>query len=210
MKTTVAASRHPAKQTGRKNRLPPVRLVLPVLLCLIYFLLPPHSLNSATAGNLDQKSLREYQVKAAFLYNFAKFIFWPKENIKQSPSFLIGILGKDPFGTALEEVISMRSLKGKPVVIKRATNPQDLADCQVVFIAESEKSRLPEDLQFFQKKSILTTSEIAGFAQSGGMIEMMVIKKQIRFDINSTAAQRAKLRIRSQLLELARKIVSEK
>ncbi|MBJ6727797.1 YfiR family protein [Geomesophilobacter sediminis] len=152
-------------------------------------------------------SVREYQVKAAFIYNFMKFVEWPAgEGVGTPSTITFGILGKDPFGEALDQ-IKGKTAKGRRVVVVHFRRVEEVRDCDVLFIAESEKSRVVHILKGVQNARILTVSDLDGFCQAGGMISLVSAQSRIVFDINAGAANRARLRISSQLLKLARNVI---
>lgn len=152
---------------------------------------------------------REYLIKAAFLYKFAKFVDWPAKAFRNDRAPLtICILGKEPFGAALEN-IKDKKVKGRKLVIQRLARLEDLKQCHVLFISESEEKRLPKILRAIKGKAILTVSDMKEFARRGGIIDLVTVKKKIRFEINVDAAHTARLKISSKLLKLA-KIVKEK
>lgn len=151
---------------------------------------------------------REYLIKAAFLYNFVKFIEWPAEVLSEaSPMITICVLGEDPFGVALDS-IKEKIVKSRNLAIRRFEGLQDLAACHVLFISLSEKTRLAQVVQTFKDRSILTVSEVPGFAERGGIINFTIEKNNVRFEINVDSAERARLKISSQLLKVA-KVVRE-
>ncbi|HYA64658.1 MAG TPA: YfiR family protein [Candidatus Sulfotelmatobacter sp.] len=146
----------------------------------------------------------EYQVKASFLYNFSKLTEWPRETFSErEPELVIGIVGEDPFGAAMDRIAEVEKQRGRKLVIKRLRWDQDLKPCHVLFVSRSEKKHLRAILSKVDGAGILTVSEIEGFAVSGGMIEFVFDENRIRFDINREAAQRGNLRISSRLLVLA-------
>jgi hypothetical protein len=148
---------------------------------------------------------KEYQVKAAFLFNFAQFVEWPPAAFKNPDSPLsIGILGEDPFGSALEETVKGESIRNRKLIIKRSRRAEDLNGCQLVFIAKSEKTKLSDALTKLTGKGILTVSEIEGFGLRGGMFNFFIEGNKVRFEINPAAAQHEGLKISSQLLSLGR------
>jgi hypothetical protein len=176
----------------------------------------------------DSKQNREEQIKAAFLYNFIKFVDWPKEKMADSNEpIIIGIIGKDPFGDAFEP-IKDKKIKGRGVVIKRFKSFEEikkssekdksefgrkiesLKKCHLLFICSSEKKNLREIIKALKDSPVLTVGETAGFLEAGGTIKFLMEEKKIRFEINVTAAEQAKLKIRSQLLRLAKRVLKEK
>jgi hypothetical protein len=150
----------------------------------------------------------EYQVKAAFLYNFAKFVEWPAQTFPADDSpVVIGILGKNPFGEDLERTVRDKSINGRPLAVRSLASLDDpvLKHCQIIFIHPAEKGRLGEILARLKGTPALTVSETEGFTQSGGMINFVMEGRKVRFEINDAAAARAGLKISSKLLSLARK-----
>jgi hypothetical protein len=164
----------------------------------------------ASPGNLRAGGAmqREYEIKAAYLYNFINYIDWP-ENTFPGPggTITIGVVGQNPLGTALE-VLNGKQVKGRTVVLKPILDAKDLDQCQIVFINSSEKARLPELLQKLKDSRALTVSEIDGFAQQGGIINFISEHNKVRFEINPDAARRLGLNISSELLKLAKVVKS--
>jgi hypothetical protein len=148
----------------------------------------------------------EYELKAAFLYNFVKFTEWPAEELgKDEDPFVIGVLGKDPFGAALDKVIQGETIHRKPIVARRfARMDEAAASSHVLFISSSEENNLVGLLRVLGGQSILTVGEMENFAQRGGIICLKKENNRIVFEINLEAAKRAKLNMNAQLLKLAR------
>lgn len=152
--------------------------------------------------------LKEYQVKAAFLYNFAKFIQWPDSAFADEHTPLcIGTIGHDPFGEALDD-IAAKTVQARPVEIRRFEDIQDIDFCHILFINLSEQEQLAPLLARLKGRSILTVSEIEHFAQAGGMVNFVVQGQKIRLEINPLSAEQAGLKISSKLLQLATIITS--
>lgn len=151
----------------------------------------------------------EYQIKAAFLYNFVKFVEWPAETLPGDRPIIVGVLGKDPFGLALDDVILGKAVDGHPIQILRTNSVQDLRSCRIAFISPSEAKRLPEILAGLRGSSVLTVGEADHFAQLGGMIQFTLEGNKVRFAINVDAAERAHLKVSSKLLSLATVIHDE-
>jgi hypothetical protein len=151
----------------------------------------------------------EYEIKAAFIFNFAKFIEWPARIMNETNgSFIIGILGKDPFGNSLEQTIGGKTIKGKKISIRRFRQPDEIQTCHILFISESERYNLPVILDAIKDKSILTVSDMPVFAQRGGMIHMYTEDNRVRFAVYMPALERAGLNVSAKLLSLA-KVLSE-
>ena len=148
----------------------------------------------------------EYQVKAAFLYNFMKFVEWPGDGLGNPGVLTLGILGRDPFGDALEEVRD-KTAKGRRVVLLHLKSLEEVKDCDLLFVCGSEKGRLTQIVKAAQNYRILTVADQEGFCQAGGMINLVFVKNRVGFEVNVAAANRGRLRVSSQLLKLARLVL---
>lgn len=149
----------------------------------------------------------EYQVKAAFLFNFVKFVEWPAEAFADSNApLVIGVLGDDPFGSALDQTISGKNINGRQLVIRRLKWGQDLRGCHVLFISSSERNRLSQIIQSLRGASVLTVGETGQFNQQGGIINFVLDASKVRFEINTGVAEQAHLKISSRLMSLAKNV----
>jgi YfiR/HmsC-like len=163
------------------------------------------------AGSLRPQgaSTVEYQVKAAFLYNFAKFIEWPTDSFASQKSPMnFCIFGHDPFGSALDEVLRGKSVNNREFLARRITEDAELKTCQLVFVSWQEDKRLPEVLSSVKGASVLVVGESTDFAGRGGTVQFFLDENKLRFAVNLEAAKRARLQISSKLLALA-KIVGD-
>jgi hypothetical protein len=152
----------------------------------------------------QQSKLPEYEVKAAYLYNFGKFVEWPATaNTGKDNSFTICVLGQDPFGPALDAALAGQSIDGKNVVARRLSRPQEALNCRIVFISSSEESRLKDVLEALDKAAVLTVSDIPQFSTRGGAIQFVLDGKKIRFEVNLSNAADAGLTLSSELLKVA-------
>ena len=161
--------------------------------------------------NVSAESMQyqEYLVKAAFLFNFTKFVDWPSESFKDNAAPIkLYILGDDPFGEALD-TIRDKTVKGRRLVIKRCQKVEELEGAHLLFISASEKGRVNQILQSLKNTPVLTISETERFGQMGGIINFITVENKVQFEINSEQAQQNKLKISSQLLKLARIVRSE-
>ena len=171
---------------------------------IYFFVLCLGLLLAAAPGRAQVPPPSEYQLKAAFLYNFAKFIDWPPEAFAadQSP-FIIGILGDNPFGTDLERTVAGKLINNRPITIRSFPTAAEAANCHILFISSSEKKLLPEIIQSLHGTAVLTVGETDQFIASGGMVNFMQEASKIRFQINDDAAKAARLKISSKLMSLA-------
>jgi YfiR/HmsC-like len=147
----------------------------------------------------------EYQLKAAFLFNFAKFIDWPPASFTNpQASFSICILGADPFGSAMDELLQGKTIGDRRVSVQRSHQIADMRHCQMVFVSSSEKARVREIIEGLKGTNALVVGETEGFAAAGGAIQFAIEDNHVRFLINTDAAERAGLKVSSKLLSLAR------
>jgi hypothetical protein len=159
----------------------------------------------APAMKAEREKPTDYQVKAAYLYNFGKFVSWPPKPDSSSPSksFDLCVLGKDPFGPLLDSTVADETIDGKTVIVSRISKVQDSARCAIVFVSHSEAERLKPVLEGLRSSNALTVSDIPGFADQGGMIEFVISENRVRFQVNLGAAQHAGLALSSELLKVA-------
>ena len=146
---------------------------------------------------------RENQIKAVFLFNFAQFVEWPRESFKETNTFVIGVLGNDPFGNYLDETIRGEEVNGHPLVVQRFRQIEDVKTCHILFINMPDVHQLKQAVASLKSRSILTVSDAAGFTQQGGMIRFFTEDRKTRIRINLNAAKDADLAISSKLLRLA-------
>ena len=147
----------------------------------------------------------EYEVKAAFLSNFTQFVKWPaKAFADPGTPFSIGILGEDPFGSALEKIVQGQSVAGRKITIRRGRNAGDVRNCHLVFISKSERARVAEHIAGLQGTNALIVGETPQFTGQGGAIGFTMEGDKVRFEITSANAQRAGLALSSRLLKLGR------
>ncbi len=147
----------------------------------------------------------EYRFKAVYLFNFLQLIEWPKAAFSSDESpLVVGILGKDPFGRLLDDLLKKERINERPVVIRRYRDSSEVENCHLLFVSNSEEERIPAILQQTRQWQSLTVSEIKGFAEQGGGINFYVDNNRIRFEINIEVLKKADLHASSKLLRLAR------
>lgn len=167
-------------------------LITRIILILWVAVLPVSSYGETT--------IEGYTVKAVFMYNFTKFIEWPEEHKTTN----ICVLGKDPFGKALT---TLEKQKAPEIKVRNKTYGDDLEDCHVLFISESEKFRLEHILAIIEGKPILTISEIKDFIEKDGMIGFINDKNRVKLEMNAKSMLKNKLKVEPMLLEIARKVI---
>lgn len=151
-------------------------------------------------------TLAEYEIKAALLYKVMNYVEWPAEALGREPAFTIGVVGDDPDGklfTVLNGVLPKKTFKGKKIVVKQLSDTDDWEDCQMLYIASSEKRRLPDILERTAKiNPVLVVGEVAGFAERGGHVNLVSGMNSVNLEINNSAASKSGLSISPQLLKL--------
>jgi hypothetical protein len=156
------------------------------------------------ANGLAQQQPSEYELKAAFLFNFAKFVEWPPDAFAHTNSpIVIGILGKNVFGDNLKKIINDRKVNNRSFQFLNLDSASQATNCQILFINSSEKNDYAKIIGSLHNASVLTISEADGFLKAGGMINFLIEGKNIRFQISDDAAKKARLKISSKLLSLA-------
>jgi hypothetical protein len=150
----------------------------------------------------------EYEVKAALLYKFASFVEWPPET--SGSELCIGVVGQDPFGVILDQVVKGKSINGRGFILKRLKFGEDPAGCHILFVSASERAKLRPILDRLEAAGVLTVSDIPGFCRAGGMIGLEMSDQRVRFEINPDAAERGRLKLSSKLLSLARIVREER
>jgi hypothetical protein len=146
----------------------------------------------------------EYQVKAVFLFNFAHFVSWPVDTFRRPDApFVIGVLGTDPFGSTLDDVVRGETIDHHPFVVKRFQDAREVADCNILFIGRTEPVRVDEALAALKGRSVLTVSDADGSEHRGVMIGLFTENNRVRLRIDLAAAKAANLTISSNLLRPA-------
>ena len=146
----------------------------------------------------------EQEIKAAWLFNFARFVEWPTNSFAtQTAPIVVGVVGKDPFGKELEKALVGRTIRGRPVLLKRGLAESDLANCHLLFISPSERRRLRDLPEKLRGAPVLTVGETDEFLDQGGIINFVIKENAVRFEINVRPAQRAGLKLDANLLKVA-------
>jgi YfiR/HmsC-like len=152
-----------------------------------------------------QTSMEEYRLKAAFVASFAGFVEWPPDTLKNSHDpIAICVLGENPFGTALDQAASGKSIQDHKLVVHVITDVRQAAGCQILFVSSSESKHLRSILKDVQLSGVLTVGDTRDFTSQGGVINLQLESDRIRILINMDTAEQGRLRISSKLLSLAR------
>ena len=162
------------------------------------------TLNGILAPRAAEPAVSEYQVKAAWLLNFARFVEWPGGAFDNPRApFVVGILGRDPFGKDLEQTFAGKTVRGRAFEIRRVASDDDVRGCHILFVADSERKRFREQVVKTAGAPVLTVGENEDFLDGGGIVNFLLKDKSIRFEINLTAAQAAGLKLDANLLKVA-------
>lgn len=161
------------------------------------------------ASGLNARPPTEYEVKAAFLFNFSKFVEWPpKAFTSESSPMVIGIVGDDPFGDALAQLVKDQTAQGRNIEIRHFAADEDCSASHLLFLSRSVAARTGEILRRIQGRPIVTVSEKDNFVRQGGVIGFVLVEDSVRFDINASTAERVGLKASSKLLAVARSVVN--
>lgn len=155
------------------------------------------------AGQSGRASFEEYDIKAAFVYNFIKFVEWPESSMNRSDKISIAILGSDPFRGKLDKLIAGKRVKNKVITVKHYSDITQIPFCHVLFISNSETRDLRSIFSSIKNKNFLTVGESSKFLKRGGIIKFLTYDNKVRFEINLKTAHAHKLKISSRLLRLA-------
>jgi hypothetical protein len=186
---------------ARRRFIPALPGLLPALLALTL------CLPELARGQSDDT--REYQIKAAFLFNFVQFVKWPSTAFSSSDApIYIGVLGDDPFGSTLDDTIQGEVVDGHHLSVIRSPRVEEMTQCQVVFVCRSQEGQIANILAQLGSRPILTVSDVSDFADEGGDIDFYMSGDRIRFEINAEAVRQGGLRLSSQLLALGKIVKS--
>lgn len=198
----------------RSRRSKPVAFVSPIVRerrddrpFAFLILLALSFLLASVSAVAQQTHPTESQVKAAYLYNFGKFVRWQSDQMARLDSLEICVLGKDPFGAVLDATVAGESVDGRTIRVRRVAKVQDVGPCSILFVSSSEEGRLSSVLASVQPLSALTVSDIPHFADKGGMIGFVKQEDRIRFEVNRKAAEQSHLVLSSELLKVAVKVL---
>lgn len=163
------------------------------------------SLAAASSIRAQAGTSVEYQIKAAFLFNFAKFVDWPPDAFPSDKApITLCMFRHDPFGSSLDEIIQGKTINNRAILARRTNELPDLKPCQLVFVDKEADKGLSDVLNSLKGTSALVVGESEGFAERGGGIQFFLEDNKLRFAINVDAIQRARLNVSSKLLALAR------
>ena len=168
------------------------------------------AISVARVGAQSSSIAPEYKVKAAFLFHFAQFVEWPTNAFSSDTApLIIGILGKDPFGPVIDEIIRGEVVGAHPLQVQRYRSLNELGPCHILFVGASEAANTRAICAKLEGKPVVTVGETENFARSGGIIRFMKEGSKIRFRINIQAAREANVTISSKLLRAAEIVTTD-
>jgi hypothetical protein len=187
---------NPSRQDGKALGLSRILILVGLLFA--------QSLNSKTTEGEQDFQADEYEIKAAYLLNFANFVDWPDtQNGGPQTPIQVCLLGQDPLGTTLARMMTDHLPHGRSLLLRRVLRTEPISNCQILYIGPSEGKYVPQIIDSLGNASILTVGENDQFATQGGIIQLVMEDKRIRFKINATAASLVGIHISSRLLALA-------
>ena len=152
----------------------------------------------------DGTPVDEYQLKAVFLFNFAKFVEWPPQAFASPRDpFAICVLGDSPFGAALDDAVRGKTVEARPIAIRLVSSGEQARTCQILFVSASERKNMRGLLEALRSRCVLTVGDTEDFTANGGIVRFKMKDGRVRIEIDADAAGRANLRISSRLLSLA-------
>jgi hypothetical protein len=157
----------------------------------------------ASAAAAQTRAPARNEVEAAYLYQFGRYVDWTSTRPSNADAFNICVLGADPFGSALDDIVRGKVIGDQQVAVKRILGAGESQTCRVVFVSPSEESRVPAILKALEGKSIVTVGRGAQFTRRGGMIAFTSEDAKVRFIVNLAAADAANVRLSSQLIRVA-------
>jgi hypothetical protein len=161
-----------------------------------------------SSAQVQSSTASEYQVKAAFLYNFAKFVEWPPSSFSDASAPLqICVFGRDPFGEELRNITSEKTVNGRKLEVRQVADLQHARSCHILFVASSGKTAVKQIVEGLRGVSVLTVGDTKGFAEQGGMINFVLENDRVQFEVSRKAAEQAGLKISSKLLSVAKLVI---
>ena len=177
-----------------------MRIMLRVSCAIVFFMWP---------ATLSPETVSQYNVEAAYLYNFGKFVRWPADVSESEKSFDICILGQDPFNGTLQHLIANEQMNGKPMQGRVIAHASEGQGCAIVFVAESEAAHLEETVVALNRRGELLVSGLPHFLEDGGTIEFVIEKRRVRFEVNLDSASKDGLILSSELLKVAVSVIGK-
>ena len=167
---------------------------------------------SSLETDVASDSSKEYKIKAVFIYRLIRWVTWPESNLpRSSREIVIGVVGKDPFGSHLDKLEKLKPVLGRKIRIKRFKSVKHIKKTQVLFLsASASDAEIGKVASLAQRSGALVIGETASFVDKGGMISLLIKDKRLKFEANTVSAKKAKISISSQILRMATRVVKAK
>jgi len=159
----------------------------------------------AASRSAEARAL-EYRVKAAFLFNFVRFVEWPERRSSARTPFVIGVYGDDPFGSILRQTTRGKAVADRAIEVRRAADLGEAGDCDVLFVSDSERDTLAQILESLRGAGVLSVGESDSFLDDGGMINFVIDSERVRFEVDLDSVRAEGLDLSSQLLKVAHNV----
>jgi hypothetical protein len=160
----------------------------------------------AVASPVAAQETLEPDVKAAFLYNFTRYIEWPPGPAPTSEPFRLCVVADSVIKNAIQRTVTGESVNGRPLVMTEPRTEREAQTCQILFVGRSEHQRAARLLAAVRGLPVLTVGDSSRFTEQGGMIEFLLEERRVRFDVNLASAERSKLKLSANLLRVARQV----
>ena len=169
------------------------------------------ALAGLASGAAQREGVDEYQLKAALLGKFVRYITWPSDRLAPAGEpFVVAVLGRDPFGAHVDDTFKDRKVEGHPVVVRRIYDLEGLEKAHILFVPRSEAKTLDPVVRATRDAGVLLVSEVPGFALQGGVLNFYAEKDLLRFEINIDELKRQRLKASSDLLKLAKVVTDQR
>lgn len=160
---------------------------------------------------LQSQTPAEYQVKAAFIYNFTQFIDWPPNSFTSTNDpIIITIIGDNPFDDFLNIIVADEQVKGRPIQVRYINSIEELGQSHILYVGEYSKSKMKELNELCKSRNILSIGEEESFIKAGGIIRFITVNNRVNFQINASEAKEAGFKISSKVLRLAEIVETNK
>lgn len=146
-------------------------------------------------------------MKLAYIERFTRFISWPENDGSIGAEFNIGIIDNNPFGKTIEQIANQKQIKGKPIKFKTITSPEEVSQCDLIFIPEKHEINIDTILKRVEKNKVLVISENKGYASLGSMINLKLKYGELKFEINKKTIDRNGFTVHSKLYQIAEKVI---
>ena len=163
-----------------------------------------------TLGNelVYSQAISEDQVKAAYLYNFAKFVEWPPDTFADSAAPIhLCVLNDPSIGSELSQIVKDKHISGRSIVVVPIQTDEQGRSCQILFINSAQNWQVEHILKVLKGSSVLTVGETTGFVEQGGIVNFVIQDDQVHFQVNHKAATQSRLRMSARLLSVAKRVI---